>query len=405
LRIATFIAVLLTYGPASVRATDVWLITDASRINAGEPLWVGLAAGERFAASSIPLESPVPIHDIFSGADSEIANLRIRDGIVTSRSHMDRPGIHVLGAELNLSNSDGPRVQYTAKTIVTVDPIDSIDRGFERPLNHTLEIIPLTNPASWQAGRKALVRVLLEGNPWPGVKIAVGREGEESGTAHGAAETDSNGIAAFILPRAGHCYIRAEVTRPANGLDRSAEILRATLSFRTRSEVDLGPMFLAIRSIHGELDAPAIIGYRMSIRAMAALGVSPGSRTLRIVHWAPRDSALAGVVDGVQAATKASAGRANLRLEDVPSAQDVETIFTDVATNRRVVCRIMAQSRRRIEESKDRPAEESAFEVAVEPDDRLFEVTSLYPAELPPDSRPQPPGLIEAAIANAAPRL
>jgi uncharacterized GH25 family protein len=56
------------------------------------------------------------------------------------------------------------RIEKFAKALVNVTPTDN---GFSTAIGDTLEIVPLTNPATVKPGDELTVRVLFKGQPPP----------------------------------------------------------------------------------------------------------------------------------------------------------------------------------------------------------------------------------------------
>ena len=259
-----------------------------------------------------------------------------------------------------------------AKTIVSVEPVEPTDRGFSAPLGHELEILPLTNPCEWRVGQIVGVQVLRGGRPAAGVSLRAGHDGDEDGSISTA--TDQAGLASLKMNRAGHWFVLAEASDAMQG---GTENLRATLTFRVRGEKDVSPALAAVRAIHGELDPAAVAGYRIGARAMQMLGLAPGSGALLVTHWTPMDARFSSAVDGLQAATRTSPGKMNLRVEAAPSAVDVQTVCTNRATGQRVVCKMRAGLRQMIGTTEAADRRDVAMRVAVMPDEWVFEISSI----------------------------
>ena len=71
----------------------------------------------------------------------------------------------------------------------------------------------------------------------------------------------------------------------------------------------------AMRGVHGGAGPWVVAGYRMGQFALGKLGLPRGSFDLDVVHHAPHDVQYSCIADGAAAATGASLGRLNLRLE------------------------------------------------------------------------------------------
>src|SRR5689334_12869228 len=81
-----------------------------------------------------------------------------------------------------------------------------------------------------------------------------------------------------------------------------------------------------LKQMHGMAGPWTVLGYRAGDVAMKQLGAQPYTRTLRIVHKAPAMPQYSCMIDGVAVATGNSVGQLNLRLQEVPTTQSLETI-------------------------------------------------------------------------------
>ena len=59
-----------------------------------------------------------------------------------------------------------------AKALLSAGPGPGLRTGFDRVLGFTLEIVPETDPESWQPGRRVTVRLLFAGRPLEGALVA-----------------------------------------------------------------------------------------------------------------------------------------------------------------------------------------------------------------------------------------
>ena len=82
------------------------------------------------------------------------------------------------------------------------------------PVGHTLEIVPLSDPREWRSGDRVAVRVLLEGEPAPGLRVSSGRQGLGVHEYVEHAVTDGEGIARLRIDEPGHWFFRTHMIRP-----------------------------------------------------------------------------------------------------------------------------------------------------------------------------------------------
>ena len=380
-RLPSVIAFLLPVMAA--RAGDFWLVTNTSTVLEDEKLWVSLVFGETFPLSNG--ESFISASTFVDRGPENSVNCDCQlelNGAYSTRRGLRGPGVHVLGAEIAPRGPEDHVIQ-SAKAVVQVEPVEPADLSYAAPLGHSLEIVPVSNPCGWRAGQTADVRVLLDGHPWPGIPVDLFHEGDESRSGAPAIQTDAEGGASIRLSQAGHCSIRAHLDRVRDGLaGTQKESLSATLSFHVVGATDVSRMMLAVRSIHGDLDPAAVLGYRMGRRALQEMNLSGGAANLEATIWAPAASPMMAILDGVQAATSVSYGRENLRLEQTPSPDDTQAVFTDRSTNGRVICAVRrdAELVEALTNGKDAKARrENALWLATRSDADLFDIT-LMPA-------------------------
>ena len=88
-----------------------------------------------------------------------------------------------------------------------------------------------------------------------------------------------------------------------------------------------------VREIHGAAGPWAVAGYRMGERALKELGLPRHALTLQVVHRCPAQVQYSCIADGVQAATGASPGKLNLRVEEA-TAEAMKTVIRDEKSGR-----------------------------------------------------------------------
>jgi len=81
-----------------------------------------------------------------------------------------------------------------------------------------------------------------------------------------------------------------------------------------------------VLAIHGSIGPFAVAGYRMGQAAMKQLGLGRASADCEVIHYAPADAELTGVIDGLQAATGASLGKGNLSLVGSAGAESYSVV-------------------------------------------------------------------------------
>ncbi len=401
-----------TIAPTSALAHDSWLIADKSTANDGDVVWLSFVTGEVFplGETATPAARVGQFVDRVDDKTTDITGYKPRDKGLSIRRPLAGPGLHVIGCALSPhliemkpddfekylraeraegalaafqrrqrheSSKAEPIVEeYTkfTKTIIEVSPADD-DDGYALPLGHRLEIVPLSNPCRWKAGQTVRIKVLLDGYPWPDVNVSIGHEDRKAHDYVAQTRTDAKGTASITLSRPGHAFIKAQVIRQTDGLGKVKwESFWASLTFRVTGKIEVNRSLQTIRAFHGRIDPGAVAGYRIGRRALAELGLAAGAEELVAVQRAARLPQLTAMLDGIQAATGATMGRLNLRLEE-SDAKHVETVFANRATGRSVAFHLLPECLEIVRAPGGTEVEERALKLATMTDDELFEIS------------------------------
>ena len=98
------------------------------------------------------------------------------------------------------------------------------------------------------------------------------------------------------------------------------------------SEAAFGPAVAAclarVKEAHGAAGPWAVAGYRIGERALKDLGLPRHSHDLEVVHHCPLQVQYSCMADGLSAATGASPGKLNLRIEEA-AVDGLKTIVRD----------------------------------------------------------------------------
>jgi formylmethanofuran dehydrogenase subunit E len=150
---------------------------------------------------------------------------------------------------------------------------------------------------------------------------------------------------------------------------------KATLAIG--AEAAFGPAVAAclarVKEVHGAAGPWAVAGYRIGERALKELGLSRHSHELEVVHRAPAEVQYSCIADGVQAATGASAGKLNLRMEQA-KREELRTVIRDKNSGRSLTFILKPEF---IQSFADLPIdrlESEGRKVASLPDDAIFNV-------------------------------
>ncbi|MCA9043837.1 MAG: DUF4198 domain-containing protein [Planctomycetaceae bacterium] len=155
-----------------------------------------------------------------------------KQGYWTTRYTPTKPGLHVISHELDTLHGK-VRAIKSAKTYFVVGPNPTATKGplmrSDRPLGHTLELVPLTNPVTQSGpGKPIRVQVLFEERPLSSARVSFIPRGHQ--LTEGFDETfermtDSNGVAEFTPTEANLMLIvihHREPERSGDGYDSTA---------------------------------------------------------------------------------------------------------------------------------------------------------------------------------------
>jgi formylmethanofuran dehydrogenase subunit E len=121
-----------------------------------------------------------------------------------------------------------------------------------------------------------------------------------------------------------------------------------------------------------------VAGYRMGERALRDLGLPRHSASLRVIHRSPAEVQYSCVVDGLQAATGASPGKLNLKVETV-SVDELSSVIEDRKTGRRLTFKLRPDLAETIGDLPPDQLEAQGRKVAGLPDDSIFTVSEAAP--------------------------
>jgi formylmethanofuran dehydrogenase subunit E len=127
-----------------------------------------------------------------------------------------------------------------------------------------------------------------------------------------------------------------------------------------------------VKDTHGTENVWAVAGYRIGARALKELRLPRHAESLLVIHRFPNET-YAVMADGLQAATGASAGKRNLRLEETVQA-NMFTLIEDRNTGRRLRFSLRIEF---VKSFLGAPLEflvTEAKRIAALPDDAIFEV-------------------------------
>jgi uncharacterized GH25 family protein len=124
------------------------------------------------------------------------------------------------------------KIEKFSKALVNVTPADN---GFSTVIGDTLEIVPVTNPATIKPGDEMTVRVLFKGQPLTTNVYATydGFSKEENTYAY-YTEGHKDGTAKVKITQPGIWMVRVQHTTPEHAEDHDRYVARAVLLFEVK---------------------------------------------------------------------------------------------------------------------------------------------------------------------------
>lgn len=214
------------------RAHDTWVQTNTNLIRVGDAVHIDLMLGNHGnnhrdfkIASKLDLASATLTVVAPDGKRYDLKDRLMdtgytpKEGYWTTPFVADRAGLYLVGHTYDAVVSYAPeRSVKSAKTFfvasTSLDKPSANNPGFDKPLGHPLEIIPLVNPVTPMGpGTILKARLLYKGKPLAGEKItflprgATPKEGAEDNRYERM--TDARGEVSFEMKEANHYLIVA----------------------------------------------------------------------------------------------------------------------------------------------------------------------------------------------------
>ncbi|MDG3002271.1 DUF4198 domain-containing protein [Paludisphaera mucosa] len=236
--------------PASALAHDVWIQTNTNVVRAGDVIHLDLMLGNhgnehrdfKLAGKLTPEGADLEV----TGPDGTRYDLKDRlvdtgytpqEGYWTTRFDPAKPGLYTVAHRSDRVMSYAPeRSIKSAKTFFVVS--ESLDKptadnpGFDRPLGHDLELVPVANPVTPMGpGTPIRVRLLYKGKPVAGERVSFIPRGAtlKPGLDDRYERlTDANGEASFEPTEANGYLVAAHKTEPEEGGELDGKAYRFT---------------------------------------------------------------------------------------------------------------------------------------------------------------------------------
>ena len=211
----------------SAMAHDTWVETNTSVVRLGHVVHVDLKLGNHgnehrdfklaskisLDASEIKIQKPHDPSLLDLKARMTDAGLLPKEGYWTARYVPDREGLHTVIHSARSQHGKTLGFKSAKSYFVvskTLDHLDIDQTGFDKPVGHPLELIPLDNPVtSLKSGQPLRVQVLFESRPLTDARVSFiprGTQLAEGFDAQYEQKTDSQGTAT-LTPRESNIYL------------------------------------------------------------------------------------------------------------------------------------------------------------------------------------------------------
>ncbi len=246
MRIMSLAALIVGLVCAIGGAHDTWVQTNTNLVRSGDVIHVDLMLGNHGnqhrdfkLASKVELDSCTFEIVLPGGGRLDVKDQLVdtgyapKEGFWTTRFVPADAGLYMVSHTMDKIMSYAPVRDIKAAKICfvaspTLDKVTPDTKGFDRPLGHTLELVPLSNPVMPMGpGTPIRVQLLYHGKPLEGQRVSFIPRGEK--LAEGVDEkyertTNDQGQASFT-PSFGTYYLiaahRDEPTERGAGFDRT----------------------------------------------------------------------------------------------------------------------------------------------------------------------------------------
>jgi formylmethanofuran dehydrogenase subunit E len=220
-----------------------------------------------------------------------------------------------------------------------------------------------------------VVRATWKGRPAANAAVKIFHEHSEPTETH----TDNRGEIPCPDLREGPWSLLVQLVEKSPGQrdGRAYSELRYKATLAIGAEAAFGPAVAAclarVKEVHGATGPWAVAGYRIGERALRELGLPRQSHELEVIHRSPAEVQYSCIADGVQAATGASPGKLNLRMEQA-TREELRTVIRDKQSGRSLTFTLKPAFARSMSDLPMQRLESEGRRVAAMPDDAIFEV-------------------------------
>lgn len=223
------IAVCVLLIPAFAVAHDTWVQTNTNVIRVRDAVYIDLMLGNHgnehrdfklaskidLAGCSLKVHAPAgKAYDIKDQLND--LGYTPKEGFWSTKFGATEPGLYTIehSADRVVNHGRPVRSVRSAKAYFVVssslDKVPATNPGFEKPLGHALELVPVNNPVTPMGpGQEIQVRLLLKGKPLADEKVSFIPRGytlAKDFDPQYERRTDSDGLAKFT-PKDGNYYL------------------------------------------------------------------------------------------------------------------------------------------------------------------------------------------------------
>jgi uncharacterized GH25 family protein len=225
MRIVSFSLLMLCL-PLATFAHDTWVETNTALVRQGDVVFVDLKLGNHgndhrdFKLASKITLAPCQLSVI--GPDGKPVDLKPgiidtgfapKEGYWSSRFVTKESGLHVVSHTLDTLHGTTRAIKSGKTYFLTspkLDDVPSSNAGFDKPLGHALELVPLTNPVTAMGPNQPIrVKLYYQSKPLAGSRVTFIPRGAtlaEGFDKDHESTTDVQGVASFT-PKEGNVVL------------------------------------------------------------------------------------------------------------------------------------------------------------------------------------------------------